>query len=345
MIKVFTDIIQFRGSHYDFGFMQGKKLGNSTYMKNRKKLFNGLERKFTADVDHVTPLLNRIAPLLIDELQGLADALELDLQTAFLYFSGYFAAPKSGCSIFIGDDYFVRNYDNDPLSYDGRYVLFQPTEGGYASIGPSMLVTGRTDGLNEKGLVVGYNYVNSKNSGDGFVCNMIGRLLLERCANVDEAIQLLHYIPHKHAFNYCLLDASGRSVIVEASARQVVTREGFICTNHFQRLTEENRYRTEDSVQRETIMLQRKKGQTFPFNEAFRMLNDMGAGVFATKYGAWDGTLHTAAYFPQSLTAMLAIGGNQQPLPISFSKWLEGGTLAFTKINGQLDANVGFANT
>lgn len=345
MIKVSTNIIQFHGSHYDFGFTQGKKLVNSTYMKNRKKLFNSLERKFTANVNDVTPLLNRFAPLLIDELQGLADALELDLQTAFLYFSGYFAAPKSGCSIFIGDDYFIRNYDNDPLSYDGRFVLFQPIEGGYASIGPSMLVTGRTDGLNEKGLVVGYNYVNSKNSGDGFVCNMIGRILLERCANVEEAIQLLQDIPHKHAFNYCLLDTSGRSVIVEASARQVITREGFACTNHFQQLTGENRYRTEDSLQREAIMLEHKKGHTLPFYEAFRMLNDVEAGVFATRYGAWDGTLHTAAYFPKTLTAMLVIGGNQQPLPISFSKWLEGGSLPFTKINGQLDAKVGFANS
>lgn len=345
MIKVSTDIIQYRGSHYEFGFMQGEKLLRTSYMSNRQKLFTDLHHKFSADLKEVKPLFEQFAPLLIDELQGLADSLKLDLQTAFLYFSGYFAAPKSGCSIFIGDQYFVRNYDNSPTSYDGRLVLFQPTENGYASIGPSMLVTGRTDGINEKGLVVGYNYVNSKNSGDGFVCNIIGRLLLERCANVIEAIQLLKDIPHKHAFNYCLLDATGRSVIVEASARHVITREGFVCTNHFHQMAQENRYRTEDSLLRETIMLERQQHQTLPFTEAFRMLNDVDGGVFATKYGAWDGTLHTSAYFPQSLTAMLVLGSNQQPLPISFTNWLQGEALPFSKINGQLDAKVGFANS
>lgn len=344
MIKVSTDIIQFRESHYDFGFYQGEKILNTPYMMNHQKLFNNLNHKFTANISEVTALLQQFAPNIIDELKGLAESLKLDLQTTFLYFSGYFANQRSGCSIFIGDNYFIRNYDNDPLSYDGRFVLFQPSEGGYATIGPSMLITGRTDGINEKGLVVGYNYVNSKNNEDGFVCNMIGRILLERCANVQEAIQLLQAIPHKHSFNYCLLDATGRSAIVEASARQVVIRKGSICTNHFKQQTGENRYRTEDSIRREAIMLDNSIGQPIPFQKAFCMLNDVEAGIFATKYGAWDGTLHTSAYFPQTLTAMLVHGSNKQPLPISFAKWLRGDVLPFSKINGQLNAKNGFAN-
>lgn len=342
MKNVTSTILQFRGSHYDFGVWQGQQLRNSPLLTNRKDMYKRLAQKFTVDIHHLQQLFWQFAPQLNDEIRGLADALAFDLDAAYLYFGGYYTDMKSGCSIMIGSHYMIRNYDHDPATYDGRFVLYEPLDGGFATIGPSMQVTGRMDGLNAQGLALGYNFVNSKNSADGFVCNMIGRIILEQCATIDEAVTLLSKLPHRHAFNYCLLDKSGASIIVEASPRHVTTRTATACTNHFHALTTENRYRMADSVAREKTITTAQQS-ALPFLEAWAVMNDTEGGVFAKKYSAWDGTIHTTSYFPQHLTMNIALGGNTLPMPFDFAKWLGGESLRLTKLKGKLDANSVFA--
>ena len=343
MISVYTDVLQFRGTHYYFGVYQGKKLLNSPYFQNRTELYKRLQQKHIVDVPYIQSLLEQFAPQLMDEIQGLADTLQFDLPTAYLHFAGYYANIPSGCSIFMDNDYMIRNYDNAPSTYDGRFVFFAPTDDGYATIGPTMQITGRMDGLNEHGLALGYNFVNTKHNGDGFVCNMISRIVLQTCRNVSEAVVLLKRLPHKHAFNYCLLDASGTSIVVEASARRVETVDSLVCTNHFRVITEENRYRMEDSLARVEKMTDAKLS-TMSFREAYQLMNEPDAGVFATKYGAWDGTLHTACYMPKSLMVTFTIGSNAMVLPIDFKQWVQGTNVLYSKFKGQLDAKETFAN-
>lgn len=344
MKKVISDVIQFRGSHYDFGLMQGDLLLHSSLMQNRKILYEKLKHKFIVDLPRVNSLLKNFAPGIQEEIQGLQDALNITEEQAFLYFGGYYTAyPTSGCSIVTGSNFLIRNYDNDPFSYDGRFVLYKPTDSGFATIGPTMLVTGRMDGMNEKGLVVGYNFVNTKNRIDGFVCNMIGRILLERCAITREAIDLLNELPHKHSFNYVLLDASNDAVVVEASPRRIAIRETLACTNHFHILTDENRYRMEDSMAREKIITSAQQ-HNLSFYEAFQLMNGVENGVFAKKYNAWDGTIHTAGYIPTERKVMFALGGNALPIAFDFASWINDKNIAISKIKGQLDATAGFVN-
>ncbi|BAK14677.1 predicted choloylglycine hydrolase [Solibacillus silvestris StLB046] len=344
MKNVTSDIIQFRGSHYEFGVYQGELLKNSPLFYNRERLYKHLDDRFSIDKIYVKQLLARFGPGIEEEIEGLAYTLGYKEEQALLHYGGYYAAhKKSGCSITTNPSYMIRNYDNDPESYDGRFVLYEPTDGGYATLGPSMQITGRMDGMNEKGLVVGYNFVNTKNRADGFVCNMIGRLLLERCATVEEGVSLLKNIPHKHSFNYVLLDAEQTMAAVEASPRNVAVRDATACTNHFKVLTEENRYRTEDSLAREHI-ISNAQATPLTFENAFKLMNGIENGVFATKYGAWDGTLHTVGYVPTEGKCTIALGGDALPIVIDFKSWLSGTYLPLSKIKGKLHATNGFAN-
>ncbi|MHA6251573.1 C45 family autoproteolytic acyltransferase/hydolase [Oceanobacillus sp. CAU 1775] len=344
MQKVFSDVKQFRGSHYDFGYSQGLDLIDSPILKARKRQWKKNSRHFIIDRNKIEPIMKYFHSGIWEELIGLADALEIDMDAAIREFGGYYLEyGKSGCSITAGENYMIRNYDSDPASYEGRYVLYQPTDGGYASIGPSMQITGRTDGMNEKGLSVGYNFVNRLRSDDGFICNMIGRIILEKAATTDEAVELLKEIPHRHSFNYMIHEASGKSVVVEASANEVLFHEGFACTNHFDNLTKENRYRVDESLERYDNIASQQDTIETPY-DAYQLMNNEEQGVFSHKYGAWAGTIHTAAYLPHEMQAWISFGNNRLPIIFDFNSWLQGTDVIIKQLKGELSSTNGFIN-
>lgn len=345
MTEVYSEVIQFRGSHYDFGYFQGRKLIDSPIIPNHRKQWGPrMNRHFIIHPDTYEHVIKRVAPQIWDEINGLKDALQMDIDEAVQLFGGYYLEfVRSGCSIFSASDYLIRNYDSHPRSYEGRYLFYQPTDGGYAVIGPSMQITGRIDGMNEKGLVMGYNFTHRKQSADGFLCNMIGRLILEKCASVDDAISFLKEIPHRHSFSYVLLDKGGESYVIEASPREVVARKDHVCTNHFHLLDDKNRYRQDESRRREKTIQDQQQPASGSYR-AFRVMNDPANDIFSFKYDAAAGTLHTAAYLPREMKAWYAMGPGREPVIFDFGKWLDGNDINVTRILGELDYPGGFAN-
>ena len=345
MNHFYSDVVQFRGNHYDFGYMQGELLKESPILFNREKQWAAKrKRHFAINEEEAVQLFSEFLPSMLDELQGLADALDWTMEDALREFGGYYVDyEKSGCSILTGSEFMIRNYDSHPGYYEGRYVIYQPTDAGYATIGPSMQITGRTDGMNEKGLAMGYNFINRVGSENGFVCNMIGRIILETCANVEEAITLLKEIPHRTSFNYVLVDPSGETFVVEASPREVIARKSNISTNHFEVLTKENRYRTGDSLRRQKV-LETQIGEDPDVYKAYRRLNDQEKEIFSNKYDASAGTIHTSVYLPREKKALFAIGGNRLPVIFDFNRFLEGERINIKQIKGMLNYHTPFVN-
>ncbi|AZU64566.1 C45 family autoproteolytic acyltransferase/hydolase [Neobacillus mesonae] len=343
MKKIFAEVIQFRGTHYHFGLKQGELLKDSILVKNRERQWKVRKPLFKIDIEETKQIFQRLAPPIWEEFQGLQDALQWPMERVLLEFGGYrLNIRPSGCSIYVGENYMIRNYDYHPKTYDGRFTIYQPTDGGYATIGPSQKVTGRCDGLNEKGLAMGYTFMNRKRPGDGFICHMIGRLLLELCETTEEAVDLLKEIPHRGSFSYVLFDQRCETpYIVETSPRRVEVRHGYSCTNHFQVMTEENRHKLDDSQKRLDII---EENQGLSGSEAYQLLNASDQGVFSTLYGSWAGTIHTAAYFPQELEVWFALGGDQVPSKFNFSKWLNGEDLTIERIEGEVDTDIPFVH-
>lgn len=342
MKTIHSDVIQFRGSHYDFGFMQGEKIKNSITVRNRENQWKVRKPRFSINMEEAKQAIMRFAPGVWDELIGLQEALGWPMEKVLQEFGGYRVEyTKSGCSIMTGENYLIRNYDYHPKTYEGRYTFYQPTDGGYSIIGPSQRVTGRMDGMNEKGLAIGYNFMHRKSPGDGFICCMIGRLILESCGDVSEAVEMLKEIPHRHSFSYVVYDKSGETFIVETSPRGVEVRQSNACTNHFEVMTHENRNHLVDSIRRLSIIQDK---QTTDAHEAFRLMNDTDKGVFSDLYGSWAGTIHTSAYFPKEMKAWFALGGDREPVVFDFAQWLEGEDAALERITGEVNTDIPFVH-
>lgn len=342
MKTIHSDVIQFRGSHYEFGRMQGEKIKNSITVKNRENQWKVRKPRFSISIEETKGAIKRFAPGIWDELLGLQEVLEWPMERILQEFGGYRVEyVKSGCSIVTGENYLIRNYDYHPKTYEGRYTFYQPTDGGYSIIGPSQRVTGRMDGMNEKGLSLGYNFMHRKNPGDGFICCMIGRLILESCSDVSEAVAMLKEIPHRHSFSYVVYDKSGETYIVETSPRGVEVRKSNACTNHFEVMTHENRNHLVDSKRRLGVIQEMGEQDAY---KAFRLMNDTDKGVFSDLYGSWAGTIHTSAYFPKEMKAWFALGGDRDPVVFDFAEWLQGKDIESEKITGEVDTDIPFVH-
>src|SRR5690625_3962216 len=157
-MQAFTvDILQIRESSYNIGL----KLGEALRKKPILEILSSITRE-KIDYQPMKAIFSSLAPHLLDELEGLAEELNMTTEEAAALFSGY-DVPKTeamGCSALMTKDYYVRNYDFSPTLYDRIFSLVQSDE-AYATAGYNLQVLGRHDGVNEKGLVAGLHFVSN----------------------------------------------------------------------------------------------------------------------------------------------------------------------------------------
>ncbi|MCG7339902.1 C45 family autoproteolytic acyltransferase/hydrolase [Staphylococcus sp. ACRSN] len=344
MQNVKSDILTHRGSHFDLGIQTAQWMQQTPLLKNREKEWKKRVPRFDIHIKETYDIFQVYAPQIWDEINGMQEVLNIPTSQMILNFAHYRFTPlkNSGCTVFLGKDYMVRNYDYHPATYDGRYLLFQPNDGGLAQIGPTSRITGRMDGMNEAGLAMGYNFMHRKHPGNGFVCYMIGRLILQYCKDVPEAIQLLKEIPHRSSFSYIVMDKHLNHAIIEVSPRSIDVRYDRTCTNHFKLLTHENRNYTKESKERLSRLL-KKAPNNLNKIDAFKMFNNPDFEIYSKLFKSWSGTIHTSMYEPESLIASISLGENNTPLRIDFSKWLNGDSLDITQITGKIDTDLTFA--
>jgi predicted choloylglycine hydrolase len=246
---VFTHSV-LEGSAYEVGRQQGEQLASQS---------PGVARFFTSPppgrgplspkkIDAAIGFFQKHCPGLDEEIRGFAEALGARPEQVVYYAFTYQGDGR--CSHFAvlpalsadGHLRVGRSYEFNQEQSDLRLVTVRIADRP-AHIGFSEMLFGRGDGLNEHGLcaTMSAGAPMAPTEPGGCMFWAVLRAVLDRCASVDEAIELVGSIPISFNFNLLLTDRSGQAARMEiACSHRAVKRIGpgtpeqfLIATNHY----------------------------------------------------------------------------------------------------------------
>ncbi len=213
-----------QGTAYQAGRMQGEIIaavpGWLAFIRSGKGAFS-------PDVfRQVMQFFDRYCPGVNEEIHGLADGAGIPVEDVVYYASTYLRA--TGCSHFAvlpaatenGHVLAARTFDFSDSSDDLRLCTTQ-IEGKYRHLGFSIMLFGRSEGMNEHGLIV------TTSAGgipvgpvrppiqSGFQFWALVRAVLETCRTVDEALALAEGFPQCGNAILILADRGGAAALLE----------------------------------------------------------------------------------------------------------------------------------
>jgi len=309
-----------KGTYYEMGYKYGTMLykhGFRVPEQSNEKLDFGIRCEKEAE---------RIFPETLEEIHGFAEACHTlyEQLATFILSVGAFKPKPTTCSVFAAFDgsdiVFGRNYDFYYSFKDKIESYLTCPKGGYWSLGQSDIFVGREDGINEKGLAIGMTAVEPRVIKPGMSFAIATRYVLDKCATVEEALEVLLGMHFLTANNYLLADKNGSVAVVEASPDKVrVRRPGengsfLACTNHFvhsEMLAMENKQaRPPDSVLRynaiyNALKQQKEKNDT---KSAEKILSSHNGYVCSHIDNIQLGTLWSVVATPKNLQIFRAEG-------------------------------------
>src|SRR5699024_4870696 len=101
------DVLDFRGSYYEIGLANGRKLFKSKHFQ--RMLSNIKENSILKqDTKEIRSVLKYFCPQLLDELKGLQEGIGYRENDVLRLFGGYdMPILEMGCTCFITSDYYV----------------------------------------------------------------------------------------------------------------------------------------------------------------------------------------------------------------------------------------------
>ena len=240
---------RFSGTYLSMGKQRGSACGE-LLQRSLKRLDESSPdclRSLRRMISACEPKLERLAPELLEELQGVAEGAGLKYEDVFrLTFAEEteeaIGLPMVCSQIGVVDaDGRALVGKSEDAGYERIYLITElRPERGHAQLhlGAANWVITSGGGMNDAGLCVGQSSVRVTDTAEGIPRLAMLRLVLNRCATVAEAVELFR--GHETALqgiNFLVADAAGDMAVIERSpTRSAVRRpqKGFICaTNHY----------------------------------------------------------------------------------------------------------------
>lgn len=249
-----TKTMQFKhcvieGTPYGAGKLLGEMFKDDTgFVRFMTSPFMGGNKLSKSKVIKAMEFYDKFNPGVNEEIKGFADAVGADAED-IVYYYAYVQPSVGNCSHMvvlpsITEDrhiYHARSYE---YGWDNRPILFTSRiEDKYQQIGFGCQLFGRFDGINECGLSVSTSagVIRPDIKDEGCVFPVVVRTLLDRCKDVEEAVEIIMNMPISDYRNFIVADRNGNAALIEvASSCKVVkyiggeTGDQFLCSaNHY----------------------------------------------------------------------------------------------------------------
>lgn len=254
------NLIEVEGAHYDMGVQQGQQVSENYHDFFDKVIPTFVHNKVLLNLGTLIfgrRLRKRLRPVLVDNipeiddyLLGLVDGLEtrknmiysLNMVEVIICHPKLiqFLEKSGACTQMLiqssasrnDNSYLARNYDNQEILRDYQIVRITKPDKGYKTIGITHnIMVGVHQGMNEKGLVIGFNYGRSwkQEFNDynlyGVPSTMIAQAALERCITLEDAVSFITEFPKRaNGAFYGILDEQGNICVVETTASRHAVR-------------------------------------------------------------------------------------------------------------------------
>ncbi len=246
---IMINAVSYKGSSYDIGFKEGKEvLKIEPYFRQVLKA-PVFTKTTSSNFNEVSGLLKEFDNDILDEMKGFSEASGIPYEDIVVKLSGYGITKPAiphGCTqiavlpgktlnrhLLAGRNY---DYTADKNLTDFILVLLYP-DSFKSSIGTSQFVFGRIEGMNDSGLYAGMSYAHGTGRNEnGFFFPIIVRMILDKCRDTGEALEMIKKIPHSCAYNYLIADKTN-AVAVEVSPPKIAVRNPenniIVVVNHY----------------------------------------------------------------------------------------------------------------
>jgi len=261
--KKIMNLLKVKGSYYEMGLQQGEvycgDIKDSFNKIIKSKPIKNLKPKFIPEFVFLKTLkffiykkwekpIKILLPEYSERIKGIADGAKVSLSDLYVIqaievladdVSSLIEYPKQqisfGCSslcvlqnvfrspqIIVGKNFdYVSDFGPDSI------VRISEPKNGYKSIEITYKqIAGSHDGMNEKGLVVLYNYgLSTEKVQTRIPITILVQQILERCSNVEEAITFIKSFRYPNGAILTLVDTTNHAVCVEITPEHIGYRK------------------------------------------------------------------------------------------------------------------------
>lgn len=215
---------RFKGTHYESGFLRGKRLREHGKQILEQVPFPISEERIRYAVK-CRPYYEKWYPEALEEIRGIADGQGTEagkLEAVLLSMYGIMPENRCSCLAFRQGGHVILARNSDFLTETEKLnmnCIFR-LDGAYHFQGNTTAFVEMEDGVNEYGFAVGLTSVYPSCLGCGLNAGMLLRYGLERCRTVKDFVNALRQLPVATSQTFTAVDRTGTAAVIECNVER-----------------------------------------------------------------------------------------------------------------------------